>query len=485
MHCKKPIRIKNPYTDDYMFVPCGKCEGCLIERSNNLSRRVTTEISNHPYNIFFTLTYDNEHLPYLELKDGVCESITNVCSVRFDPLTHKKYIEYNSVPLDVCFDILPDYQPTGMKKKCVGVLYKPHIQKFMRSLRDSLTLYYGKRKKFFTYFVVGEYGTKYRRPHYHGIFHVDSWEIADHIKKLIPETWLFCSHDRIESKYLDGEKFGYLSSYISGRRDSDGVLSTRLFREFHLYSRTPLYGVSQTEDEILQGLYNRADSEVFRRVCGDKPNDTSVLTLSKSVLRSYFPRFRGIDNLDDSLLFSIIRENKRDYEYYQRIYLACKRFIKRYVIDFESEDDGMFNRLAKLFGSDKYESNKDFVLSSSHIWLYIRVYRRVYSALSSYLIRNINEDIFKKVNFDSIVTFYHEHYNTHQYGLDIIDYKTFVLIRHYLLQFDIHLGDKMLEFIARVRGLLPESYYNRVDEYISKYKAMLAPKHTSNYLNNF
>jgi len=44
-------------------VPCGQCSGCRLERSRQWAMRCVHEASLHQDNIFITLTYDNDHLP--------------------------------------------------------------------------------------------------------------------------------------------------------------------------------------------------------------------------------------------------------------------------------------------------------------------------------------------------------------------------------------------------------------------------------------
>ena len=63
--CNSPKRIYNKYLRTYMYVPCRHCSSCLDVRSSFLHQRVDNECQQHAYSIFFTLTYDNEHLPTL------------------------------------------------------------------------------------------------------------------------------------------------------------------------------------------------------------------------------------------------------------------------------------------------------------------------------------------------------------------------------------------------------------------------------------
>lgn len=90
-------------------VPCGLCVGCRLQRSRDWAVRCLHEASVHKNNSFITLTYDDEHLP------------------------------------------------------AGGELSKRDWQLFMKRFRKALG---GKQVRFY---MSGEYGEKFSRPHYHAI----------------------------------------------------------------------------------------------------------------------------------------------------------------------------------------------------------------------------------------------------------------------------------------------------------------------------
>lgn len=95
-----------------LFLPCGQCIGCRLERSRQWAVRCVHEAKCYERNCFITLTYDNEHLP-------------------------------------------PD----------LSLRYRD-FQKFMRRLRK---VFRGVR-----FFMCGEYGEGLGRPHYHAcLFNYD------------------------------------------------------------------------------------------------------------------------------------------------------------------------------------------------------------------------------------------------------------------------------------------------------------------------
>lgn len=115
--------VVNPHTgeaeSEYFLVRCGQCMGCRLDKSREWADRLTMESMMHEEgkSLFITLTYDDEHLP----------------AGRFT-------------------------RPT---------LVKEHAQKFMKDLRRWMD--YHLNIKEIRFYLCGEYGSKYLRPHYHVI----------------------------------------------------------------------------------------------------------------------------------------------------------------------------------------------------------------------------------------------------------------------------------------------------------------------------
>ena len=55
--------IRDPFTGRLYPVPCHRCKGCVIDRITMWDRRLSFEYVNNP-STFFTLTYDDYHLPF-------------------------------------------------------------------------------------------------------------------------------------------------------------------------------------------------------------------------------------------------------------------------------------------------------------------------------------------------------------------------------------------------------------------------------------
>lgn len=94
-------------------VACRNCIGCKVDRSKEWSVRIMHEAQLHDENMFITLTYREADLP----------------------------------------------QDQG--------LHHSHFQAFMKRLRQYALRHHGKKR--IAYYMCGEYGDKFGRPHYHAI----------------------------------------------------------------------------------------------------------------------------------------------------------------------------------------------------------------------------------------------------------------------------------------------------------------------------
>lgn len=131
------------YVDMPVELPCGQCIGCRLERSRQWAMRCVHEAAMHPDNIFITLTYDNQHLPA------------------------DKSLHY------------PDFQ-----------LFKKRL---LVNARRELN------RSGIRFYMCGEYGETFGRPHYHAIvFNLDLpdkklWkmerEIPLYTSQFLTDTW--------------------------------------------------------------------------------------------------------------------------------------------------------------------------------------------------------------------------------------------------------------------------------------------------------
>lgn len=167
MQCSFPRPVKNGNIT--IYVPCGQCICCRINKTTEWSIRLLCELKNYGSNaMFVTLTYDDEHLP-------------------------------------------KDFS-----------LHKEDLQKFFKRLRRDLE----KENRKIRYFACGEYGdekkscypTGFGRCHFHAIIFGLNPD-SDYDRCLISENWTFCESFLFDKKHrgigsVNSDSIQYVTGYI-------------------------------------------------------------------------------------------------------------------------------------------------------------------------------------------------------------------------------------------------------------------------------
>lgn len=288
--CFHPNMIYNTYLREHVLVPCRKCAACRSSYAVDLQNRIENECRAHLSNIFFTLTYDNEHLPMFYAfpsVDGVCFRAYRGNIPMVD--AHGLDLPELDFKLEESWYMEPQHNPfqTGF-----GFCYKPDIQKFIKRLRIKLVRLYGNvPTSKIRYFVASEYGPATYRPHYHGILFCDDKRIAKDLPRLICETWSNCSTDRIDVQYVSGAAPQYVAKYVNGFARLPKVLQTEFTRPFHLASKCPALGAFKiNEKEIFDCFVN---NNFERPVVDAKTSEVSYTLFPFKILSRYFRRYCG------------------------------------------------------------------------------------------------------------------------------------------------------------------------------------------------
>ncbi len=189
--CINPIYLKS----ERLFVNCGKCEYCRKLWLSDWATRLTMQRELSYLTICMTLTYNDENLP---LKNGI---------------------------------------PS---------LSKSDVQKFFKRLRKETTKLYPNVS--YQYFISGEYGSSYLRPHYHLILYIngDNLTLTKYdIQTICLDKW---KKGYINFQDTDAISIKYLAKYIGKTTGiSDYAESNDLPLPFVLMSRRPAIGAKYLE----------------------------------------------------------------------------------------------------------------------------------------------------------------------------------------------------------------------------------------------
>lgn len=186
MECLYPILIKKKEWLPPVKVPCGQCIACRLNRASDWATRIMHEVKMHDGKAcFVTLTYSQENAPWVS-----------------------------------------DFQATLVKKD---------VQDFMKRLRKRC------QPAKIRYYLCGEYGEHYARPHYHviifGLSEIDC-------RELVPACWTFgfvhCGAVTFDSASYVAR---YCTKLLTGRA-KEWYIDRNIIPEFSLMSRRPGIGAS-------------------------------------------------------------------------------------------------------------------------------------------------------------------------------------------------------------------------------------------------
>lgn len=235
--CLRPVRVFNKYTNDVIYTPCGHCYSCLKNKSNRDTALAMNIASNFKYCYFVWLSYEDQYLPYIELKsiDALDDTRSNYCFSSINralriPVSNGKdrIIEDPSFEFTHSMTSL-EYQDIIVKshgrydflRKCVvyprfedcdnRIPYcnTSDCQKFLKRLRFHSKNKYNEEIRFYG---VSEYGPRTYRPHWHLLLFFNSDELASVIQRLVSESW---SYGRTTCELSRGGSSSYVASYVN------------------------------------------------------------------------------------------------------------------------------------------------------------------------------------------------------------------------------------------------------------------------------
>ena len=306
--CVRPVRIHNPYTNQDLVAPCGKCPVCLMVKNSRYALQCELESLSHKYCYFITLTYDNRSLPK--------------CSVYLDtdfqappsapPMTDR----FHFVDEDTG-EILHTMDTTVVEMNLlrgkfnldgqIPYLRKNDLQKFFKRLRKRLSGFHSEKVR---YFACGEYGPVHFRPHYHILLWFDEKRTADFLFYNVRKAW---THGRIDCQPVTSSASQYVAGYVSSSSLIPQVYQAGAFRPFCVHS-------TRLGQEILgrerDKIYELSFPEFVNR-SAQIGNKSVSFRVWVSYFAYYFPKCRSFTGKSVTELYWI-------YTIYER---ACRTFL--------------------------------------------------------------------------------------------------------------------------------------------------------------
>ena len=328
LSCKNPHRVYNQYTNEYIWVPCGQCAICRNRRASHYTNLLERERLQHRYCYFITLTYSDENIPCIHLKDfGLHGDLSNeeflsnrpdddICIPYSELFPKDRQLHpFSKYYMSSC----PDYMYCHADIKFFddmirngGLNYcsKTDLQKFLKRLNkyihDKITNQY----KNFRYFLVSEFGSTTLRGHAHGIFYFDNDKLANEFKNAIVSCWQF---GRIDCKPVESSACSYCAQYINKSADLPYVYTHKSLRPFFLCSRNPFIGSYSEHDEVdAKVVYSSSVTTFVRK--GANSTELVDVPLQQSYQNRLFPKCPSYGSVSDFVrtkLYSISRRFPR------------------------------------------------------------------------------------------------------------------------------------------------------------------------------
>lgn len=228
-----------------MRLPCGRCSGCLMERRQLWSLRCRHEASCWDHNVFLTLTYSDDALPW-----------------------H-------------------------------GSLDRDHLTRFFKRLRSRVSGVQaapGSEARPIRYFACGEYGTRSKRAHYHALLfnvRIDDARVygkGSYTSELMSSLWPYGSH-------VIGSVTPASAAYVAGYalKKVKGAVERTLryevvdFATGEVVERVPEFSVMSRRPGIGQYWYDRFKRDLSNGYLVDGGSKVAVPRFYEDKYRVDFP----------------------------------------------------------------------------------------------------------------------------------------------------------------------------------------------------
>lgn len=239
--------------------PCGRCLECVKSKQNDMVQVYYLAGQKYPgKQYFFTLTYDNNSIPLLlkptseyEIRELNSDELDVKCSVDYSKNRFTKYGDEDAYIRKLWIE---DYE---RRKSCLNrsdvenspmyVKYRNEyyvtasvcekdISDWLKRCRKNYKTKYGEDLGDIGYGIKGEYGTKFKRPHYHGIFFGIDEKKAQFLKDEWQRYYGFCYVKEIQAKgkpNIDGAKEA-VSRYVA-KYQNKGFFEEDIVTEGYVY----------------------------------------------------------------------------------------------------------------------------------------------------------------------------------------------------------------------------------------------------------
>jgi hypothetical protein len=372
--CLHPRVIKNKYTGDPVYVPCGTCEFCIHNRAVKSELKCNVQLAASKHCMFVTLTYSTEYLPVGKFYKGPAGE------VRFRSLPRDFVYSYKTVQgylrnisfNDETFDFSTQLSwesarllqekthlhytafPDGRRvynrpymKGLIGYLNYRDLQLFLKRLNQNIRSITNEK---IHYYVTGEYGPATFRPHFHLLFFFDSDRLEQSFGQLVSKSWRFGDSDT-QSVWSSA------SCYVAGYVNSTACLPDFFKNSRHIkpFGRFSVHFAESPFDEIFKPEEDAALFSLFYAGrfldLGGKP---TAVKPKRSHINRLYPRLNKSKHAtvdDDIRVASVISklpqvlakfgfiDEVSNFELSKRVYYLIRRYLEvDHSLDYAPEE---------------------------------------------------------------------------------------------------------------------------------------------------
>lgn len=241
--------------NDYrtLTIGCRQCHGCKMKDARQWAMRCVHEKQMHKYSCYITLTYNDKHLP------------TDL-SLRYEDYQVfmkrlLKSLGRKGSKNILCETYLP---PTGGRRHGAA----PHTPglKAAREINRAT-------RKTARFYMAGEYGELYSRPHYHALlFGVDFSDRVYH--KTMPSGSKVYKSDTLDNLWKKGytsvgdityQSAAYVARYVMKKRTGDGTTVTEIIdpETGEIYKREKEFNEMSRNPGLAKPWFERYQSDVY------------------------------------------------------------------------------------------------------------------------------------------------------------------------------------------------------------------------------
>lgn len=407
--CLHPKRIKNPYTNDWIYVNCGKCAACQCTRASRYNLQCELEAAASTFVLFATLTYAPEFVPLASLMRTCTVNSEGCYKEEIQFLDHEtgEMILSDSDIEESAFELQQLFAKYGTQYT-IRYLRKADLQLFLKRFRYHFNKYIVRQYELLypnsceevkkgwkiprvRYYACGEYGEQHFRPHYHILFYFNAdtnWlkaKISEAAVYALSQAW---KYGRTDIQHARGDVAQYVASYVSCNSKLPAILKVRAVSPFCVHSAR--LGQSLLKKDASK-VYELPVREFIKRSI-EIDGRVKEFSLWRSAYSFFFPKVRNYNNLTQYSIYWAYTIYGRLKAYFENLLgteLETTAQLSQEIVTFVSRFSNKqsiiryfstHNRIAGISESFEYLL-QDYNLSSMSASLWDSLLRRIYCDL--------------------------------------------------------------------------------------------------------